>query len=96
MTDGPSIPPPPPSAGSSNLVSRAINILTKPASEWRVIDGEAASIGGLIAGYRIRTPVCSKELLAFSWRRRSQIAPRDHTSSSLTDSSSPHTHSAYP
>ena len=48
MTDGPSIPPPPPSAGSSNLVSRAINILTKPASEWRAADGEAASIGGLI------------------------------------------------
>ena len=51
MTDGPSIPPPPPSAGSSNLVSRAINILTKPASEWRVAEGEASSIGGLVAGY---------------------------------------------
>ena len=53
MTDGPSIPPPPPSAGSSNLVSRAINILTKPASEWRVIDGEATSVGKLIGGYAV-------------------------------------------
>lgn len=54
MTDGPSIPPPPPpSAGSSNLISRAINILTKPASEWRVIDGEATSVGKLIAGYAV-------------------------------------------
>ena len=53
MTDGPSIPPPPPSAGSSNLVSRAINILTKPASEWRVIDGEATTVGKLIGGYAV-------------------------------------------
>ncbi len=53
MTDGPSIPPPPPSAGSSNLISRAINILTKPASEWRAIDGEATSVGKLIGGYAV-------------------------------------------
>jgi hypothetical protein len=53
MTDGPSIPPPPPSAGSSNLVSRAINILTKPASEWQVANGEATSVSKLILGYAV-------------------------------------------
>ncbi len=54
MTDGPSIPPPPPPGpASSNLISRAINILTKPTSEWRVADAESASVGGLIAGYAV-------------------------------------------
>lgn len=53
MTDGPSIPPPPPSAGSSNLVSRAVNILTKPASEWQVANGEATSVSKLILGYAV-------------------------------------------
>ena len=48
MTDGPSIPPPPPAAGNSSLVNRVINILTKPASEWNVIAGEASSNGKLI------------------------------------------------
>lgn len=48
MTDGPSIPPPPPSAGNSSLVNRAINILTKPASEWGVIAAEPSSNGKLI------------------------------------------------
>lgn len=51
MTDGPSIPPPPPAGGSPNLVTRAVNILTKPSDEWRVAAGEASSIGGLIGGY---------------------------------------------
>ena len=50
MTDGPTTPPPP-TAGGSSLVTRAINILTKPAAEWQVIDGEATSIGKLILGY---------------------------------------------
>lgn len=53
MTDGPSIPPPPPSGGNSSLVNRVINILTKPASEWGVIDGESTSVGKLIAGYAV-------------------------------------------
>src|SRR6476619_4302913 len=48
MTDGPSIPPPPPSGGNSSLVNRVINILTKPASEWRVIEAEPSSTGKLI------------------------------------------------
>jgi Yip1 domain len=52
MTDGPSIPPPP-SGGNSSLVSRVINILTKPASEWGAIDGEQTSVGKLIAGYAV-------------------------------------------
>lgn len=47
MTDGPSIPPPP-SGGNSSLVNRVINILTKPASEWRVIEAEPSSNGKLI------------------------------------------------
>jgi len=46
MTDGPTTPPP--TGGSSPLVTRVINILTKPASEWRVIEGEASSTGKLI------------------------------------------------
>jgi hypothetical protein len=45
MTD---IPPPPPSGGNSSLVNRVINILTKPASEWRVIEAEPSSTGKLI------------------------------------------------
>jgi hypothetical protein len=53
MTDGPTIPPPPPSTGGSSFITRAINILTKPAAEWRVIDGEATSIGKLILGYAL-------------------------------------------
>jgi fumarate reductase subunit D len=52
MTDGPTTPPPPYTGGSS-LVTRAINILTKPAAEWRVIDGEATTIGKLIGGYAV-------------------------------------------
>jgi hypothetical protein len=54
MTDGPSIPPPPPSpppAGNSSLVTRAINILTKPNTEWVAIEAEQASNGKLIGGY---------------------------------------------
>jgi hypothetical protein len=49
MTDGPSIPPPPPSGGNSSLVTRVINILTKPASEWAVIEGEPSSTGKLLS-----------------------------------------------
>lgn len=47
MTDGPSIPPPP-SGGNSSLVNRVINILTKPASEWAVIEAEPSSNSKLI------------------------------------------------
>jgi hypothetical protein len=50
MTDGPSTPPPP-AGGNSSLVTRAINLLTKPASEWAAIDAEQASNGKLIGGY---------------------------------------------
>ncbi len=54
MTDGPVTPPPAPPlppGSSSNLITRAINILTKPTVEWRVADGEASSLGRLIGGY---------------------------------------------
>lgn len=51
MTDGPSIPPPPPSGGNSSLVNRVINILTKPVSEWAVIENEPATIRGIYTGY---------------------------------------------
>lgn len=51
MTDGPSTPPPLPAGGNSSLVTRAINLLTKPAAEWAAIDAEQASNGKLIGGY---------------------------------------------
>ncbi|HZZ67674.1 MAG TPA: Yip1 family protein, partial [Phenylobacterium sp.] len=35
----------------TGLVGRVTNILTKPASEWDVIDTESASIGSLYTGY---------------------------------------------
>jgi hypothetical protein len=35
----------------TGLVGRVVNILTKPASEWDVIDTESASIGSLYTGY---------------------------------------------
>lgn len=47
MTDGPSTPPPP-AGGNSSLVTRVINILTKPASEWAAIEAEPSSTGKLI------------------------------------------------
>jgi len=50
MTDGPATPPP---AGGTSLVTRAINILTKPASEGQVIDAEPSSTGKLIGGYAV-------------------------------------------
>ncbi|HYI48922.1 MAG TPA: Yip1 family protein [Allosphingosinicella sp.] len=56
MTDGPVTPPPAPPlppASSSNLITRAINILTKPTAEWRVADAEATSVGRLIGGYAV-------------------------------------------
>lgn len=34
-----------------NIINRAINILTKPKSEWAVIDSEPATVGGLFTGY---------------------------------------------
>lgn len=49
MTDGPSIPTPP--AGSRSLVDRVKNIIMTPKTEWGVIDGEAATVGGLYTGY---------------------------------------------
>lgn len=36
-----------------SLVQRAINILTKPASEWQVIAAEPSSPGGLLTGYAL-------------------------------------------
>ena len=36
---------------SANLVTRVQNMLMKPAAEWDVIDGEAASVGSLFMGY---------------------------------------------
>lgn len=47
MTDGPSTPPPFP-GGNSSLVTRAINVVTKPGSEWPAIEAEASSNGKLI------------------------------------------------
>ena len=35
----------------SNIISRAMNILLKPKTEWDVIDGEAATEQGLFLGY---------------------------------------------
>lgn len=36
-----------------SLVTRAMNILTKPAAEWEVIAAEPATVGGLFTGYAI-------------------------------------------
>jgi len=49
-------PPPAAPAGSTpprGLFDRVKNILVSPAAEWRVIDGEANSVGGLITGYAL-------------------------------------------
>ncbi len=56
MTDGPVTPPPPPGGAPgapASLVDRVKNILTSPATEWARIDGESASVGGLITGYAL-------------------------------------------
>lgn len=50
MTDGPGTPPPPPPA-SSNLISRVMGIITKPAAEWRVIDAESTTLPRLLTTY---------------------------------------------
>ncbi len=36
---------------SAGLVARVMSILTKPAAEWDVIDGETATVQGLFTGY---------------------------------------------
>lgn len=36
-----------------SLVTRVMNILTKPAAEWEVIANEPASVGGLFTGYAV-------------------------------------------
>jgi len=50
MTDGPSIPTPP-RGGNKSLVNRVKDILMTPKTEWGVIDGEPATIGGIYTGY---------------------------------------------
>jgi hypothetical protein len=59
-TGGGSFAPPPqasyysPNAGSTTapgLVTRVMNILTKPKQEWPAIEGESTSIAGLYSGY---------------------------------------------
>lgn len=44
------------------MLNRIINILTKPASEWRVIGEESASVGSLFTGYAI--PLAALHLIA--------------------------------
>ena len=53
MTDGPSIPPPPPAAGNSNLISRVMGLITNPAAEWQKIDGESTTLGKLVTTYTL-------------------------------------------
>jgi hypothetical protein len=50
MTDGPSTPTPP-RGGSKSLVDRVKAMIVSPKTEWDVIDGEPATIGGLYTGY---------------------------------------------
>ena len=38
-------------SGTTGLVARVQNILLRPATEWDVIDGEPATVGGLYTGY---------------------------------------------
>jgi len=62
MTDGPSIPPPPPVGGNSSLVTRAINILTKPNTEWLAVEAEPSSNGKLFtyaAIFSLIAPICA-------------------------------------
>lgn len=49
MTDGPSTPTPP--GGSKSLIDRVKDIIMSPKTEWDVIDGEPATIGGIYTGY---------------------------------------------
>lgn len=67
MTDGPVAPPPlqtppPPVGGRPSFITRAINILTKPSTEWQVIAAEPSSNGSLIGGYAailaLIAPIC--------------------------------------
>lgn len=51
MTDGPTIPPPPPATGGKSLIDRVRDILIKPADEWNVIDSEPATVAGIYTKY---------------------------------------------
>lgn len=42
-----------PGSATTGLVDRVKSILTKPSATWDVIDGEAATVGGLYKGYVI-------------------------------------------
>lgn len=46
MTDGPTVP-----GGGKSLIERVKDLIISPKSEWAVIDGEAATVGGLFTGY---------------------------------------------
>jgi hypothetical protein len=46
MTDGPTVP-----GGSKSLFERVKDLIVSPKSEWAVIDGESATVGGLFTGY---------------------------------------------
>jgi len=48
MTDGPTNPMP---GGSKSLFARAKDIIVSPKTEWGVIDGEPATIGGIYTSY---------------------------------------------
>ena len=51
---GPSpIPPTPPTGGGKGMIGRARDILTRPAAEWPVVDGEAATMVSLIVPYAL-------------------------------------------
>jgi hypothetical protein len=42
-----------PRPGGSGLLGRVTGILTRPAEEWRVIDGEPGTVGSVIAPYAL-------------------------------------------
>jgi|SRR3954468_461120 len=51
MTDGPSIPTPPPSGRTKSLFERVKDIIMSPKTEWGVIDSEPSTIAGIFTSY---------------------------------------------
>jgi hypothetical protein len=51
MTDGPSIPTPPPSGRTKSLFERVKDIIMTPKTEWGVIDSEPSTVASIFTSY---------------------------------------------